>query len=233
MALLDVEGLRGGYGTTEVLHGVNLRVPSGCTVLLLGANGAGKTTLLKTIAGSLAPSAGQIRLHDAPIERWKAHRRTRAGICLIPEGRGIFRALSVRENIAMQVKGRGVDAALELAASYFPVLGKRANQAAGTMSGGEQQMLALAHALVTNPELVMADELSLGLAPVIVDEILDALKRMRDEGRALLLVEQYVERALELADYVYILHKGEVVFVGEPAQCASGEVFHRYLGSAA
>ena len=233
MALLDVEGLRGGYGTTEVLHGVNLRVPSGCTVLLLGANGAGKTTLLKTIAGSLAPSAGQIRLHDAPIERWKAHRRTRAGICLIPEGRGIFRALSVRENIAMQVKGRGVDAALELAASYFPVLGKRANQAAGTMSGGEQQMLALAHALVTNPELVMADELSLGLAPVIVDEILDALKRMREEGRALLLVEQYVERALELADYVYILHKGEVVFVGEPAQCASGEVFHRYLGSAA
>ena len=233
MALLEVEGLRGGYGTTEVLHGVDLRVPAGCTVLLLGANGAGKTTLLKTIAGTLAPSAGQMRLHDTSIERWKAHRRAQAGICLIPEGRGIFRALSVRENIAMQVKGRGVDAAFELAASYFPVLGRRANQAAGTMSGGEQQMLALAHALVTNPELVMADELSLGLAPVIVDEILDALKQMRDEGRALLLVEQYVERALELADYVYILHKGEVVFVGEPAQCASGEVFHRYLGSAA
>ena len=233
MALLDVDGLRGGYGTTEVLHGVDLRVPAGCTVLLLGANGAGKTTLLKTIAGSLAATGGHIRLHDTPVERWKAHRRTQAGICLIPEGRGIFRALSVRENIAMQVKGRGVDAALELAASYFPVLGKRANQAAGTMSGGEQQMLALAHALVTNPELVMADELSLGLAPVIVDEILDALRRMRTEGRALLLVEQYVERALELADYVYILHKGEVVFVGEPAQCASGEVFHRYLGSAA
>ena len=115
MALLDVEGLRGGYGTTEVLHGVDLRVPAGCTVLLLGANGAGKTTLLKTIAGSLAPSAGHIRLHDTPIERWKAHRRTQAGICLIPEGRGIFRALSVRENIAMQVKGRAVDAALEIA----------------------------------------------------------------------------------------------------------------------
>jgi branched-chain amino acid transport system ATP-binding protein len=188
---------------------------------------------LKTIAGTLTPTAGHIRLRDTPIERWKPHRRADAGVCLIPEGRGIFRRLSVRENIAMQVKGRGVDAALEVAASYFPILGTRANQPAGTMSGGEQQMLALAHALVTDPALVMADELSLGLAPVIVDEILDVLRRMRDEGRALLLVEQYVERALELADYVYILHKGEVVFVGEPAQCASGEVFHRYLGSAA
>jgi branched-chain amino acid transport system ATP-binding protein len=233
MALLDVEGLRGGYGSTEVLHGVDLHVPAGCTVLLLGANGAGKTTLLKMIAGSLSTNAGHIRLHDTPIERWKPHRRTRAGLCLIPEGRGIFRRLSVRDNLAMQVHGKGADAAMEVASAYFPVLGKRVDQLAGTMSGGEQQMLALARALVTNPELVMADELSLGLAPVIVDEILDALQRMRDEGRALLLVEQYVERALELADYVYILHKGEVVFVGEPAQCASGQVFHRYLGGAA
>jgi branched-chain amino acid transport system ATP-binding protein len=233
MLTLEVSGLRAGYGRTEVLHGVDLRVPAGKAVALLGANGAGKSTLLKTIAGLVPARTGSIRLLGEAVERRPANARARKGICLIPEGRGIFRRLTVRENLAMQAGKGDVGAAIERAAELFPVLGERLNQLAGTLSGGQQQMLALGRALVTNPQVVMADELSVGLAPVVVDEILEAVSVLRAEGRSLLIVEQYVERAVELADYVYILHKGGIVFVGEPAQCASGVVFEQYLGGAA
>jgi branched-chain amino acid transport system ATP-binding protein len=233
MMLLDVDGVRAGYGRTEVLHGVNLRVPAGRCVALLGSNGAGKSTLLKTIAGFLTPTSGSIRFHGSEIDRMPTCRRARQGICLIPEGRGIFRRLSVRENLAMQVGGKGVRQAIELAASYFPILGDRLSQQAGTLSGGQQQMLALARALVTEPEIVLADELSVGLAPVVVDEIFEAVTTMRTQGRAILIVEQYVDRAIAVADYVYILKKGEIAFVGEPQQCATGAVFEQYLGGAA
>lgn len=233
MLLLEVSGLRAGYGRTEVLHGVDLRVPAGRVVVLLGSNGAGKSTLLKAIAGLVPAREGRIIFRGAPIERLAPHRRVRAGVCLIPEGRGIFRRLSVRENLAMQAGRRSLDEALDKVASLFPVLGQRLGQQAGTLSGGEQQMLALARALVTDPAVVLADELSVGLSPVVVDEIFEAIGVLRAEGRSLLLVEQYVERAAEMADYIYILQKGAVVFVGEPAQCASGVVFARYLGGAA
>ena len=233
MLTLDVSGLRAGYGRTEVLHGVDLRVPAGKAVALLGANGAGKSTLLKAIAGLVPARTGSIRLLGEAVERRPANVRARKGICLIPEGRGIFRRLSVRENLAMQAGKGDLAPAIERAAELFPVLAERLNQVAGTLSGGQQQMLALARALVTDPQLVMADELSVGLAPVVVDEILEAVSVLRAEGRSLLIVEQYVERAVELADYVYILHKGGIVFVGEPAQCASGVVFEQYLGGAA
>ena len=233
MLTLDVADVRSGYGRTEVLHGVNLRVPAGRAVALLGSNGAGKSTLLKTIAGLVPTRAGSIRLEGAPVERRPGHFRARAGICLIPEGRGIFRRLSVYENLAMHAGKRDIDQAIERTVSLFPILGERLTQLAGTLSGGQQQMLALARALVSDPKLVMADELSVGLAPVVVDEILEAITVLRAEGRSLLIVEQYVRRAVELADYVYILHKGEIVFAGEPAQCASGVVFQRYLGGAA
>jgi branched-chain amino acid transport system ATP-binding protein len=233
MLTLDVSGLRAGYGRTEVLHGVDLRVPAGKAVALLGANGAGKSTLLKAIAGLVPARTGSIRLLGEPVERRPANFRARKGVCLIPEGRGIFRRLTVRENLAMQAGKGDVGAAIDRAAELFPVLGERLSQVAGTLSGGQQQMLALARALVTEPQLVMADELSVGLAPVVVDEILDAVSLLRAEGRSLRIVEQYVERAVELADYVYILHKGRIVFVGEPAQCASGVVFEQYLGGAA
>jgi branched-chain amino acid transport system ATP-binding protein len=232
-ALLEVSGLRAGYGRTEVLHGVDLKIPPGAAVALLGSNGAGKTTLLKTIAGLLPAREGHVLLQGTPVEKRPANARARSGICLIPEGRGIFRRLTVRENLTMQVGRRHLNGSLEKATARFPKLGQRMDQLAGTLSGGEQQMLALARALVTDPLVVLADELSVGLAPVVVDEIFEALAVLEAEGRSLLLVEQYVERAVGIADYVYILQKGEVVFVGEPSQCASGVVFARYLGASA
>ncbi|MGH9004350.1 MAG: ABC transporter ATP-binding protein, partial [Acidimicrobiia bacterium] len=167
------------------------------------------------------------------VEHRPAHRRAQRGICLIPEGRGIFRRLTVKENLLMHAGKRSLDEAIDRSVGRFPKLGERLSQQAGTLSGGEQQMLALARALIQDPQVVLADELSVGLAPVVVDEILEAIAVLESEGRSMLLVEQYVERAVELADYVYIMNKGNMVFVGEPAQCASGAVFERYLGSAA
>jgi branched-chain amino acid transport system ATP-binding protein len=233
MIALDVADLRGGYGRTEVLHGVNLRVPAGKAVALLGSNGAGKTTLLRTIAGLNPTRSGTIELNGVNIEDRPAHSRTRAGICLIPEGRGIFRRLTVQENLAMHGGKKDIKQVIERAASLFPVLKERLSQQAGTLSGGQQQMLALARALVKDPTVVLADELSVGLAPVVVDEILEAVAVLESEGKSLLIVEQYVERAVAMADYVYIINKGTIVFVGEPRQCASGAVFDRYLGGAA
>ncbi|HWW54366.1 MAG TPA: ABC transporter ATP-binding protein [Acidimicrobiales bacterium] len=229
--LLDLSNVHAGYGRAEVLHGVDLRVPDGNVVALLGANGAGKTTLLKTVAGLLRPTRGTIRWQGAAIETTSPHERVKSGICLIPEGRGVFRRLSVRENLAMQVRGKRVGLAVEQATAAFPVLGRRLGQLAGTLSGGEQQMLALSRALVSGAKLVLADELSVGLAPVVVDEIFDVVNGLRTQGCSLLIVEQYVERAVEIADYVYILQKGTVAFVGEPEQCLAGPIFDRYLGT--
>jgi branched-chain amino acid transport system ATP-binding protein len=229
---LEVSGLRSGYGPTEILHGVDLRVPEGCAVALLGANGAGKTTLLRTIAGLNPTRSGHILFRGEPVQPLAAHDRARKGISLVPEGRGIFRGLTVRENLLLQVGARGAEQALDKATTLFPKLGARLGQQAGTLSGGEQQMLALAGSLVTDAPLVLADELSVGLAPVIVDDIFAALGSLRAEGRSMLIVEQYVDRAIGLADYVYILHKGTVVFTGEPAECTSGAVFERYLADA-
>jgi branched-chain amino acid transport system ATP-binding protein len=233
MALLEVRGLRAGYGRTEVLRGVDLSVPAGATVVLLGANGAGKTTLLRTVAGLVPPSAGEISFDGRTVTSLPVHDRAGRGICLIPEGRGIFRRLTVRENLVVQAEAGRAAAAVERSAALFPVLRERLDQVAGTLSGGQQQMLALARAFVTDAPLILADELSMGLAPVVVDQIFDALALLRGEGRSLLLVEQYVERAVAVADYVYILAKGAVVFAGEPAECSSGAVFARYLEGAA
>ena len=233
MALLEVRGLRAGYGRTEVLRGIDLTVPEGSTVVLLGPNGAGKSTLLKTISGLVPVTSGDVRFRGEPIGRLSAHGRARRGVCLIPEGRGIFRRLTVRENLVVQADAGGLKDAAERAAALFPVLADRLDQQAGTLSGGQQQMLALARAFVTGAPLILADELSMGLAPVVVDAIFDALDGLRREGRSLLLVEQYVERAVAVADYVYILGKGNIVFAGEPAECTSGAVFARYLQGAA
>ncbi|HET9772700.1 MAG TPA: ABC transporter ATP-binding protein [Acidimicrobiia bacterium] len=230
--MLRLSGIHAGYGRVGVLRGVDLVVPAGSVVALLGANGAGKTTLLKVAAGLLAPTQGTVALGGTTIERLTPSRRVGRGLCLIPEGRGIFRRLTVRQNIAMFVGGRDVETAVERAAEMFPKLGSRLTQTAGTMSGGEQQMLAVVRALVTDPAVVLADELSIGLAPVVCDEIFNAVAALRAEGRSLLVVEQYVDRVLGLSDYVYVLHKGEVAFVGVPAQCGP-DLFERYLGGAA
>ncbi|MGH2728557.1 MAG: ABC transporter ATP-binding protein [Actinomycetota bacterium] len=228
---LQLEGVHAGYGELEVLRGIDLVVPDGAAVALLGANGAGKTTTLKVGAGLLHPSAGVIRLGGREMDGARPSARVRNGLCLIPEGRAVFRRLTVRQNLAMQVGGRDVEAAIYRAASFFPVLGDRLDQVAGTLSGGEQQMLAVSRALVTDAKLVMADELSVGLAPVLVDVIFDAVKALQAEGRSLLIVEQYIDRALDLADYVYVLHKGSIVFAGEPSQAREGDVLQHYLGS--
>jgi branched-chain amino acid transport system ATP-binding protein len=231
--MLRLTGIRAGYRRSEVLHGVDLVVPPGAAVALLGANGAGKSTLLRVAAGLLPATGGSVWFGDERIDRLSTHERARRGLCLIPEGRAIFRQLTVRQNLAMQVGGKDVDGAVDRAVATFPVLGERLGQVAGTLSGGQQQMLAVARALVTDPALVLADELSVGLAPVVVDEIFEAVQALRTAGRSLLIVEQYVDRALAVADYVYILHKGRIAFVGEPAQCQAEDVYRQYLGTVA
>jgi branched-chain amino acid transport system ATP-binding protein len=215
--VLRVEGLHAGYGQVEVLRGVDLVVPRASTVALLGANGAGKTTLLHAIAGLVPVRAGQIVLEDQPIQHMAPHARARAGICLIPQGRGVFAHLSVADNIAMFVRSGDADAAIERVFAQFPALSGRAMQQAGRLSGGEQQMLALGRAVLSDAPLWLLDELSLGLAPVVVDVIMEFVDTMRGPSRSVLVVEQYVERTLAVADYVYVMEKGEIVFVGEPA----------------
>jgi branched-chain amino acid transport system ATP-binding protein len=230
--VLSLSGIHAGYGRVEVLHGVDLTVPAGTVVALLGSNGAGKSTLLRVAAGLLPPSGGDVFVDGQAVGSARAFRRTRQGLCLIPEGRGIFRPLTVRENLAMFAGGRDVAAAIDTAAEAFPVLAERLSSRAGTLSGGQQQMLAVSRALIGDYRLIMADELSVGLAPVVVDEIFASIETLRGQGRALLIVEQYVDRVLDIADLVYILHKGEVVFVGEPGQCRTSGVFERYLDGA-
>ena len=228
----SIEGLSAGYGDSLVLRDVDLVVPESSVVALLGPNGAGKTTLLRVASGLLAASAGAIAVDGEAVTTWAPERLAQAGICHIPEGRGVFRNLTVRENLLLQADA-GVEAeALERAVDAFPRLGERLQQRAGTLSGGEQQMLALARAYVSKPRLVLLDEVSMGLAPRVVDEIFEFLRRLAAEGASLLLVEQYVHRALEEADYVYLLNRGRVVFAGEPAELADDGVFDRYVGAA-
>jgi branched-chain amino acid transport system ATP-binding protein len=234
MKALELQGVSAGYGDATVLRDVDLTVPAGCTVALLGANGAGKTTLLKTAAGMLRTSRGQIWINGVRAERHSDHARSRLGLCLLPEvSQGIFRQLTVRENIAMFCGGKNLRDAIDRAANAFPILGQRLSQEAGSLSGGQQQMLSVARAFVLDVSVLLADELSLGLAPVVVDEIFEVVEQFRAESRSLLIVEQYVSRALAIADYVYILHKGRVVFVGEPQECRDEEIFEQYVGSVA
>lgn len=220
-----------GYGATEVLKDVTISVPDGSVVALLGSNGAGKTTCLRVASGLLRPSSGQVTLGGRPLVGRPADAFSEAGVCHVPEGRGVFPGMTVRENLAMFSAADNRRAAVELAVDVFPILGRRLNQAAGTMSGGEQQMLALSRCYISNPQVVLLDEVSLGLAPKVIDEIFAFLERIRAEGCSLLLVEQYVVRALALADYVYILHRGQVAFAGEPGELDEDAVFSSYVGS--
>jgi branched-chain amino acid transport system ATP-binding protein len=231
--MLLLRDITAGYGDTTVLRNVTLQVPSGSVVALLGANGAGKTTLLRVASGLLRPSAGRIEIDGDDVTAAPAHRLVERGLCHVPEGRGIFRSLTVRENLLLQSPPGRERAAIDRAAGVFPTLGQRLEQVAGTLSGGEQQMLALARSYVQEPRVVLLDEVSMGLAPKIVDEIFAFLDTLAREGSSLLLVEQYVTRALAVADYVYVLSKGEVSFVGEPSELAADDVFNAYAGLSA
>ncbi len=227
---LEIDRLSSGYGTTKVIRDVSLSVPAGSVTTVLGPNGAGKTTILLTISGFLPAMSGTIRINGTDVTRSKAHRRAAAGLCHVPERRGIFRGLSVRENLVMQARKGESTQAVDQAASLFPILGHRLSQQAGTLSGGQQQMLALAAAYVRRPSLVLVDEASLGLAPLVVEEIFTSLQRLSKAGTALLIVDQFATRALQMASTAYVLRRGSVVYSGTSADLLKAGVFERYLG---
>ena len=228
--MLELRGVTAGYGSHTVLRDVDLVVPDNSVVALLGPNGAGKTTLLRVASGLLRPSAGRLLLDGRDVTGWPTHRLAAGGVCHVPEGRGIFRGLSVKDNIRLQANPALDLEPVSAVVSAFPRLGERLAQRAETMSGGEQQMLALSSAYVAGSKTVLLDEVSMGLAPKIIDEIFDYLHGLASQGAALLLVEQYVGRALALADFVYILNKGRVQFVGEADELSEEQILASYLG---
>src|SRR5947207_3970531 len=237
MPLLEVSGLRAGYGRLPVIFGIDLTVEEGEIVALLGLNGAGKTTTLRAISGMIPVMAGTVRFGGEDITGAHAERITRRGLLHVPEGRGIFPNLRVDESLRLAAALAKLDAAettrrVDEAYATFPSLERRRGQAAGTLSGGEQQMLALARALIWRPRLLMVDEMSRGLAPAIVDRLFEIVGAFRDSGTALILVEQFVTRALAVADRAYVVEKGEIGYSGTAAALAADEEFVRssYLG---
>jgi branched-chain amino acid transport system ATP-binding protein len=229
--LLSIDNLTAVYGSLAALTDVNLVVPEHSVVAVLGPNGAGKSTLLRAIAGCCEIRSGSVRLRSEDITMLSPHERSRKGVCLIPEGRGIFPTLTVQDNlrVALDDHREGIGKLFE----YFQPLRQRSAQLAGTLSGGEQQMLALARAVGGHPRILMADELSLGLAPIRVKEMARTLARLHDEeGLTILLVEQYAVHALRLANIVYILSQGSVAWAGEPRELLASKVLvESYLGS--
>ena len=227
--LLEVDRLTTGYGRIEVLHRLSMTVPEGSAVAVLGPNGMGKTTLLRAIAGALPAWDGRIRLAGRRVDGLSAYQVARRGVSLIPEGRGIFAGLSVEDNLAVASRAaRDVDAGslserLAHVVEMFPVLGERSQQLAGTLSGGEQQMLSLSRAFLAQPRLLLVDELSMGLAPIVVDELFQRVAELKAAGQTMVIVEQYFTYALELADICYVISKGRVAFVGEPSELEGAE----------
>ena len=229
--LLRLRGVEARYGAFVALQNISLIVPEGSVVALLGPNGAGKTTLLRTISGMLPPSLGEITFDGERIDGMSDYQIARRGLAHIPQGRGVFPHLTVAENLLMAGYA-GEDSDVELVFELFPILSQRRNQDAGTLSGGEQQMLSIARAVMSPPKLLAVDELSLGLAPIVVTELFKSLAMIRKRGTSILLVEQYVGHALRLADIVVVLNKGHVAFIGEPGEKALTETLAgSYLGT--
>ncbi|MCE4599518.1 MAG: ABC transporter ATP-binding protein [Desulfurococcales archaeon] len=232
-ALLDVKDLDAGYGEIQVLWNINLSVDKGSIVSVLGPNGAGKTTLTKVIMGVVKPYRGSVIFKGEDITNVPAYERIKLGLSIVPEGRQLFPQMSVLENLYMgmyHLKKIDVDA-LEFTFNLFPILKERLSQKAGTLSGGEQQMLAIARALVSRPQLLILDEPSQGLAPKIVQSIMDTLRRLREEyGISILLIEQYAHDALRISDYAYVLRSGRIVYSGSSDELARDkELISKYL----
>jgi branched-chain amino acid transport system ATP-binding protein len=228
--VLELRDVHAAYGRIEVLHGVDIVVPENSVVALLGPNGAGKTTTLKVASGQMRPTSGHVHIAGRHVNGASADELARAGVCAIPEGRGIFPNLTVEENLRMVTfSGSSLKHVEERTYTQFPRLKERRLQLAGTMSGGEQQMLAIARALATDPALLMLDEISMGLAPMIVAELYDLVKQIAASGVSILLVEQFARTALAVADYAAIMVHGRVQRVGQPADIEE-ELSSAYLG---
>ncbi|MFJ9710383.1 ABC transporter ATP-binding protein [Streptomyces sp. NPDC101234] len=233
--LLELVGVSAAYHGITVLPGVDLAVAAGQVVALLGPNGAGKTTVLKVAAGLHPPSGGRLSIGGRDAEGIRPGRLARAGVCLIPEGRGVFPNLSVRDNLLMMTfcgRGRRREEIEETAYGRFPVLAARRTQQAGTLSGGEQQMLALARGLATDPAVLLIDELSMGLAPIVVAELYELVAEIARQGVAVLVVEQFASAVLKIADHAAVLVSGRVQWQGHPDSSLQAELSSYYLGSA-
>ena len=229
--LVELVDVRAGYGTIEVLHGISLSVPQGSVVALLGPNGAGKSTILKVVSGLLQPTAGEVRLAGRVVNGASADELARIGLCTIPEGRGVFPNLTVRENLWMAtMSGVPLAQVEEIAYARFPRLGERRKQLAGTMSGGEQQMLSMARALSVNPSVLLLDELSMGLAPLVVANLYEIVAQVSQEGVSILVSEQFARTVLGIAQYAAIVLHGNITRVGTPAELED-ELSAAYLGS--
>ncbi|MGN6474421.1 MAG: ABC transporter ATP-binding protein [Mycobacteriales bacterium] len=229
--LIDVHA---GYGRIEVLHGVSFAVPSGCVYALLGPNGGGKSTTLQVVSGALRPTSGCVHIAGAHVNGANPDALTRAGVTRIPEGRGIFPNLTVDDNLRMwtYAAGTSLRSVQKTTFARFPRLEERRHQRAGTMSGGEQQMLAMSRALVAQPAVLLLDEISMGLAPIIVSELYALVRQLAEEGITILLVEQFATTALRVADFAAVMTQGRIVAVGEPKDIEA-QVSEAYLGGAA
>ena len=234
-ALLTVENLDAGYGEVQVLWGLSLKARRGALTAIVGANGAGKTTTLRAVAGSIAPWRGKVTFEGEDVTQLPSHAKAARGFALVPEGRQLFSTMSVAENLQMgafpkRAAGKYAER-LDQVFSLFPRLAERQRQQAGTLSGGEQQMVAIARGLMSDPDILIIDELSLGLAPVVVYQLLSTLKKLKEAGLTILLVEQNVHLALALSDYAYVVAEGRIFMEGLPAELsAKPEIRRAYLG---
>lgn len=229
--LLETRGLKASYGDFQALFGVDLTLSAGETIAVIGANGAGKSTLLRALAGLNPPTSGSIRLHDRDITRMPAHKRPSAGVALVPEGRRLFRSLTVEENLLTgSYRGRPGPWTLERVYELFGWMADRRRQNAAQLSGGEQQSVAIGRALLSNPDLLLIDELSLGLAPVVVRRIYEVLPDIVASGTTALIVEQDVAQAMRVADRVHCLLEGRSVLQGRPSDLTAEQVEHAYFG---
>jgi len=229
--MLELLGVETFYGKIKVLHGITMKVKQGQIATILGSNGAGKTTLLRTISGVVEAEYGQIMFKDKRVEKLDPNKIVKSGISHVPQGRLIFSELSVEENLKLGAFTQKNSHMTEKVITYFPTLKERLRQFAGTLSGGEQQMLAIGRALMSKPELLLLDEPSLGLSPMLVEEIFTILKQMNKDGLTILLVEQNVNLALDVADYAFVLKNGKIFMSGEPESIRQEDkVRESYLG---